>query len=83
LIPPLVPLHPDAALIPLKLASLRKLSNGEIVASLAPGSQSSLKARPSGLMLDGHHRIKVLRERGFDVDSLPRDSIDKPEVDES
>jgi hypothetical protein len=28
-------------------------------------------------MLDGHHRIKILRDRGVDVDALPREIIDK------
>ena len=28
-------------------------------------------------MLDGNHRIKILRDRGVDVDSLPREIIAK------
>ena len=29
------------------------------------------------LLSKGHHRIKVLRERGTDVDTLPREIVDK------
>jgi hypothetical protein len=28
-------------------------------------------------MIDGHHRIKILRDRGVDVDALPREIIVK------
>ena len=31
--------------------------------SLEPGSPGALKARPDGTVLDGHHRIVVLREQ--------------------
>jgi hypothetical protein len=74
---PLVPLHPDEALIPLKLHRYRKLSNEELIRSLAPGEEGSLKTRPDGTMLDGHHRIRILRERGVDVDRLPREILPK------
>jgi hypothetical protein len=29
-------------------------------------------------MLDGHHRVYVLRTRGEDVDALPREIVDPP-----
>jgi hypothetical protein len=45
--------------------------------SLKPGQQGSLKTRPDGTIVDGHHRIKILRDRGFDVDSLPRETVPK------
>jgi hypothetical protein len=32
-----------------------------------------LKVRPDGTILDGHHRVHVLRGRGEDVDALPRE----------
>lgn len=41
--------------------------------TLAPGRSDALKARPDGTMLDGHHRVFILRARGVDVDSLPRE----------
>ena len=40
-----------------------------------PGQSGSLKARPDGTVLDGHHRLKILRERGIDIDALPREII--------
>lgn len=73
----LIPLHPDESLLPLKLAKYRKISTEELIESLEPGRIGSLKARPDGTMLDGHHRIKILRERGVAVDSLPREIIPK------
>lgn len=78
--PPLIPLHSDGALIPLKLERYRRSSDRELIDSLAPGQADSLKARPDGTMLDGHHRIKILRERGVDVDALPREIIPKSPI---
>jgi hypothetical protein len=69
------PLHPDSSLSPAKLESFRKLPTDVLIDSLKPGQTGSLKTRPDGTMLDGHHRIKVLRERGVDVDSLEREII--------
>jgi ParB-like chromosome segregation protein Spo0J len=60
-----------------KLAQFGKLSNQELIDSLKPGQPGSLKARPDGTMIDGHHRIKILQERGVDVDALPREIIPK------
>ena len=76
---PLKPLHSDAALSPAKLDQYRKLTTRQLVESLEPGKEGSLKTRPDGTMVDGHHRIKILRERGEDVDSLPREIIPKDE----
>ena len=73
--PFLKPLHAESAMIKSKLAHFRKLSTDELIASLAPGLQGALKARPDGTMLDGHHRVMVLRERGIEVDELPREII--------
>ncbi len=70
--PPLQPLHADETLIPLKLEQFRKVTTEDLIKSLAPGQSGALKVRPDGTMLDGHHRIKVLRERSIDVDALPR-----------
>jgi ParB-like chromosome segregation protein Spo0J len=74
---PLKPLHTDSSLIPSKLAKYGKLSDRELVDSLRPGQPGSLKCRPDGTIVDGHHRVKILRERGVDVDSLPREIIPK------
>jgi len=73
--PPLVPLHPDDQLLPLKLDYFRKQTTDAIVKSLQPGQSNCLKVRPDGTIVDGHHRIKVLREHGVDVDKLPRDIV--------
>jgi len=45
--------------------------------SLLPGQKDCLKTRPDGTILDGHHRIHVLRKRGVDVDNLPREIVVK------
>ena len=55
----------------------RELATEVLINSLKPGQTGSLKARPDGTMVDGHHRIKVLRDRGIDVDSLPREVVHK------
>lgn len=73
--PPLKPLHTE--LIRSKLAVFEQLSSDMLKQSLAPGNEHSLKTRPDGTMLDGHHRVHVLRERGEDVDALPREVIER------
>lgn len=73
--PPLKPLHPDASMSEAKLAQLNRIPTEIIEQFLRPGMKDSLKARPDGTIMDGHHRIKVLRSRGVDVDALPRDII--------
>jgi hypothetical protein len=73
--PPLKPLHPDSSLSPAKLAKYAKASTQALIDSLKPGQDGALKTRPDGTMVDVHHRIKILRERGIEVDSLPREII--------
>jgi ParB-like chromosome segregation protein Spo0J len=73
--PPLNPLHADSSLIGSKLDKYGKLSDQELIDSLKPGQEGSLKVRPDGTIVDGHHRVKILRDRGVDVDSLPREII--------
>ena len=70
-LPPLKPLH--ATLLASKLAVFERMSNEELQRSLALDSDGCLKARPDGTMLDGHHRVHVLRSRNVDVDALPRE----------
>lgn len=74
---PLKPLHTATALIQLKLQKFSRLSDAALIDSLKPGQPGALKARPDGTVMDGHHRIQVLRDRGVDVDSLPREIIRK------
>jgi hypothetical protein len=78
--PPLKPLHADSALIPSKLAEYGKRPDQELIDSLRPGQPGSLKVRPDGTMVDGRHRIKILRDRGVDVDSLPREILPKDPI---
>lgn len=73
--PPLKPLHSAGTLNKLKLAKMGKLETEVLMNTLRPGEAHSLKARRDGTMLDGHHRIEILRARGIDVDSLPREVI--------
>jgi len=80
--PQLLPLHADDTLISGKLAKYGLLGTEVLVDSLKPGQPGALKARPDGTMLDGHHRIKVLRQRGYDVDCLPREIVLKHELDD-
>jgi hypothetical protein len=64
-------------LIRSKLELSRRLSTSEIKASLSPGEPGSLKVRPEGTVLDGHHRIFVLLERGEDIERLPREIMER------
>lgn len=72
--PPLKPLHP---LVKSKLDEFEKWTNQQLIDSLKPGLPHSLKARPDGTLLDGHHRIKTLQDRGVDVNALPREVIER------
>jgi hypothetical protein len=78
--PPLKPLHADSSLIESKLDKYGKLSDQELIDSLKPGQPGSLKVWSDATIVDGHHRIKVLRDRGVDVDSLPREIIPKDAI---
>jgi ParB-like chromosome segregation protein Spo0J len=76
-LPPLKPLHADDTLIRSKLEAYAKRTSQELIDSLKPGLQGSLKVRPDGTVVDGNHRLKVLRDRGVDVNALPREVIPK------
>jgi hypothetical protein len=76
----LKPLHADESLMRSKLDDYSKRSSQELIDSLKPGQPGSLKTRPDGTILDGNHRIKILRGRGVDVDSLPRQVVPKEPV---
>jgi hypothetical protein len=45
------------------------------------GKPGVLKVRPDGTILDGHHRIMILRDRGVDVNELPREIVPKDPSD--
>lgn len=78
--PPLKPLHADDSLIKSKLGEYSKCANDTLIESLRPGNTGSLKVRPDGTIVDGNHRIKILRDRGVDVDSLPRDIVPRDPI---
>ena len=76
-VPNLKFLHTEGTLNRAKLERFRLLSTSDLKLSLAPGQQGSLKVRPEGTVLDGHHRISVLAERGEDIHQLPREIIER------
>ena len=76
-LPKLKFLHAESTLVLVKLELFRTLTTDELKVSLAPGEKGCLKVRPDGTVLDGHHRIRVLAERGVDVHLLPREIIEK------
>ena len=78
--PPLQPLHNTTLLNRTKLNHYARLTTAELLHSLAPGEPGSLKVRSDGTILDGHHRIQILRERGIDVDQLPREVLLKTDL---
>ncbi len=71
--PPLKFLHSESSLIELKLEYLRKISSEDLLESLKPENTEALKTKADGTIMDGHHRITILRERGIDVEKLPRE----------
>lgn len=78
--PPLRFLHSEAILSSVKLAQFRSQETADLIQSLEPGQPGALKTRPDGTVLEGHHRLAVLRERGLDVNALPREVL-PPESD--
>lgn len=55
------------------MAQYSKLSDQELIDSLKPGQPGALKVRPDGTVVDGHHRMTILRDRGIDIEALPRE----------
>ena len=77
--PPLRRIHSDQTLEAgsnsVALEYWRKQPTDEIVKSLQPGTPEGLKIKPDGRIMNGNMRIKVLEERGFDINSLPREVL--------
>jgi hypothetical protein len=77
--PPLQRIHSDAVYqsgsARTALEHWRKQPTSAIVDSLRPGQLESLKVKPDGRIMNGNTRIKVLEERGYDVQSLPRELV--------
>jgi hypothetical protein len=80
ILPPLKLLHPESALLASKLAAFERTSTDAITASLLPGRENCLRTRPDGTILEGNHRIFVLRGRGVDVDKLPRELVTRAKL---
>jgi hypothetical protein len=74
--PRLKPLHADSSLNAGKLATLDRCSSELLLTSLREGP-NRLKTREDGTILEGHHRVYILRQRGVDVDKLPREIVVK------
>ncbi|MFD9359557.1 polymorphic toxin-type HINT domain-containing protein, partial [Streptomyces sp. NPDC060031] len=72
--PPLKSLHPDSSLAKSSLDFWHKQDTEDIVFSLRSGGQEPLIAKADGTIMNGNTRVAVLRSRGYDVDSLPRES---------
>ncbi|MFD3942948.1 ricin-type beta-trefoil lectin domain protein [Streptomyces sp. NPDC058579] len=72
--PPLKSLHPDSSLDKSSLDFWHKQDTEDIVFSLRPGAHEPLIAKSDGTIMNGNTRVAVLRSRGYDVDSLPRES---------
>lgn len=69
-------LHSEGTLNRIKLEFFQRLTTDELRSSLAPGEQGPLKVRPDGTVLDGHHRLTVLLERGEDIHQLSREIME-------
>lgn len=70
-------IHPETSLVRSKLDRFRGICSRELLDSLLPGTPGALKTRPDGTVLDGHHRLRVLFERGIDIHGLPREVLDE------
>ena len=64
-------LHSASVLSQAKLGQFRKMATDRLIESLRPGQPAALKARADGTVLEGHHRLTVLRERSVDIEALP------------
>jgi RHS repeat-associated protein len=74
--PPLKRLHKDSTYeqgsAKGALEDQRRRSTEDIIDSLKPGQKEPLIVKEDGTVMQGNTRIKVLEERGIDVDKLPR-----------
>jgi hypothetical protein len=71
-------IHPDSTYqtgaAKFALGYWRGRPTDEIVESLRPGSAQALRVKSDGRIMNGNTRIKALEERGYDVNSLPRET---------
>jgi hypothetical protein len=77
--PPLRRIHTDETLESgasrFSIEYWRRRETAEIVESLRPGKSEALRVSADGRILNGNVRVKILEERGFDVDSLEREPV--------
>jgi hypothetical protein len=77
--PPLRRIHSDRTLETgssrIALEYWRQQPTAAIVQSLQSGNIEALQVKPDGRIMNGNTRIKVLEERGFDINSLPREVL--------
>ena len=77
--PPLRPIHTDAVYqagpAKLPLGYWRSRPTAEILDTLVPGRVEALRVKPDWRVMNGNTRLKVLIERGVDVDGLPREEV--------
>jgi hypothetical protein len=77
--PPLRRIHSDQTLETsisrFALEYWRKQATDDIVKSLQPGNPEALKIKRDRRIMNGNTCIKVLEERGFDINSLPREVL--------
>jgi hypothetical protein len=75
--PPLRRIHSDQTIETgpsrFSLDYWRKQPTDAIIKSLQPGEREALRVKPDGRVMNGNTRIKVLEERGVDVNGLPRE----------
>jgi len=50
----------------------KKIPTPDIVKSLAKGQEEPLIVKANGIIMQGNTRIKILEERGYDINSLER-----------
>jgi hypothetical protein len=81
--PPLKFLHPEESLSRAKLTQLERLTTDYLMRTLVPGQKGCLKSRMDGTVLDGHHRLYILRARGVDVNRLPRQIVIRTSLSET
>ena len=77
--PPLRRIHSDQTLSTgsnrYSLEYWRRQPTDVILRSLLPGEREALRVKPDGRVMNGNTRVKVLDERGIDVNALPREPL--------
>lgn len=75
--PPLRRIHSDETIEAgesrFSLKYWRRRKTEDIVESLRPGTDEALRVKADGRIINGNVRIKILEERGFDVNGLGRE----------